>query len=213
MSAVLDAKKKYEEAMEKAKLQDSIERAMPKLEVDMRFHIYPLFGTVGSISTVNEVELHSLLYLLLKLPAVDNYHHKGSCSSFQIQDEGKYPSDVVTKISPYVIKVEKMVQYDQKSRVSWVTKVEDKYLRVEVRLKDNPFGKIDYVTHTDRVMCEKWVETRGLVSIPSELNPYEKIMWASGGREYINSFTLHFKEGAMNTDKFVTAITGVADGK
>ena len=206
-TAVERANKTYEKELEKAIVQERLEKNIPKIEgVEPKFFVYPLFGTTGSI-TFEDVTLDQLLQIIREFSPVDLYYHKGSCSSFQILDKPKYESDKVTKVAPYVIHYKKMVSYKQKTIIKWNTMIGDDIVRVDVVFTGIQFGAIDYIGNDHRGGYT--IDTRSLVGVPSPLGNHVQIKWASGGSEYINSYSIHFEPSEEPRLDFYTMIREV----
>ena len=209
MNNVEKAKQSYEDALRMAKIEDELEAHLPTIkDVEFKFHIYPLFGTVASVSTNKKVTLEQLIMLVAEFKPMPMYHHKGSCTSFQSEKIPKYESDTVTEVSPYLISYSKMVKYDYRTEVSWFTMFGEKSIRVQIELEGQSLGRIDYIVNN--YVGGFNVDTRRLISVPACIPKHETIRWAGGGRESINPYSIHFKKGIDRMD-FIKYLTSVLD--
>ena len=193
MTEVEKIEKEYKKKLKDAQLKDQIQKSIPKTDINFNVYPYSLYGSIASIQNSDrpygssEFNIDDLIECINLFPPEDKYSVRDGCMAFK-HDVSDKKGDI-NKISPYQINYDAMVQYGQKITISWYTKLNDYIIRVDVKMKSNDFGRI--VWFKNDYPGGYIIETRSL-NVPSCMPSGKEIKWASGGTEYINSYTKYF---------------------
>lgn len=194
-------------AIEARKTAETEVRAQIGLACDVSLHVGKLYGSLGQVTceqpryssidklpapTVADVEA----LLAFFVPMEMNYR-KGACTSFRpilYHDKDHRETDTVKLVAPILIRL-KPGEFAELS-IEWYGEHDKELWRVKVELPyslvyQSKLGRLDLRYTSTAFGRERQVERCEF----SPIEPFTRVRWANGGRQYANEFTVYAPPG------------------